>query len=56
MNDVRLTRHLAVIVVIKIAVLATLWFAFFRGPPAGIDADHVLHPGGAAIAAAGDEA
>ena len=51
-DDRRLTRHLATVVIAKLAILAVLWFVFFHHPggpartPAAAEdtAAHVLGP------------
>lgn len=37
--DKRLVRHLAALVVLKLAVLTVLWWLCFRHPPVAPDAD-----------------
>lgn len=43
MNDHHLARKLFWIVVIKLAILFVLWWAFFSGPRATIDPAMIVH-------------
>ena len=38
----KLARHLAILIVIKLMVLTALWFAFFRGQYVKPNADEVM--------------